>query len=152
MGVTDSVIAGSILDDDFIEKFEKCIKIEVEVAIQLARLMLPNLVENKGALINDQAMLPNNMTKAALDAFTKGLVLELGPKGVRVNSVNPGIINTPAFSNFGYTSQQMEEIGQQYTVCNRAEEVANIVAFLASNASSFVTGIHLIADGGSVLK
>ncbi|RWS07190.1 3-oxoacyl-[acyl-carrier-protein] reductase FabG-like protein [Dinothrombium tinctorium] len=164
LAANDTDIMGSIMDDGIYEKFEKCIKTNVGVTMKVARLTLPYLSESKGSMINlstattlktFEGELPNLLSKATVDALTKELALEFGPKGVRVNSVNTAFINTPTYAALGMPSKVMEEMYAHMTVFNRVgqpEEIAKIVVFLASNASSFVTGIHLVADGGFLLK
>lgn len=80
--------------------------------------------------------------------------LELAPKGVRVNAVNPGVILTDLFRRSGMTddefdaylqrSRQTHAMGRTGTV----DEVADTVAFLASDQASFITGVNLPIDGG----
>ncbi|RWS00470.1 short-chain dehydrogenase-like protein, partial [Dinothrombium tinctorium] len=77
-----------------------------------------------------------------------------GPKGVRVNSVNPGIIKTPASQPYLDDENYLKE-AKNYSVFQRVGEVDDIakaVVFLASNASSFITGTNLPVDGGFLLK
>ncbi|RWR98380.1 short-chain dehydrogenase-like protein, partial [Dinothrombium tinctorium] len=69
--------------------------------------------------------------------------------GVRVNSVNPGVVKTPASEPYFEDPKFLEE-AQNFSVFHRVaepEEIAKTVAFLASNTSSFVTGTNLIVDG-----
>ncbi|KAF6026208.1 hypothetical protein EB796_015477 [Bugula neritina] len=93
------------------------------------------------------------MSKAALDQFTRSLALDLAPKQVRVNSVNPGFTKTsifegimpkedvPGFLDSVATIYPLRKVGQP-------EEVAKAIAFLASSESSFSTGVLLECDGG----
>jgi len=91
-------------------------------------------------------------TKGALDTMVLHLAAALGPRGVRVNAVAPGIIGTD-MSNFAHTEE-----GQQYTLgiqtlkrIARPEDVADVVAFLASDDARWITGDTLRVDGGSIL-
>ncbi|RWR99367.1 short-chain dehydrogenase-like protein, partial [Dinothrombium tinctorium] len=67
----------------------------------------------------------------------------------------PGYINTPCISKTGLDPKDYEKIGADNSALNRvakSEEIANVIVFLASRAASFVTGMHLVADGGLLLK
>ncbi|RWS03838.1 Hydroxybutyrate dehydrogenase-like protein, partial [Dinothrombium tinctorium] len=136
MGVNDSTTPfASILNEDFVYKFEKLIKTDVEVTIKFARLTLPYLIESKGAMIN-------------ISTYETD-------KPRSFYNLRPGAIYTPIFSKLGITIEQALEYYGDKSVLQRVghpEEIAKVIAFLASNASSFVTGTHLVADGGILLK
>ena len=96
-----------------------------------------------------------SISKSAMDQMTACTALELASKGVRVNSVNPGIIVTEMLHRFGITGDdytQFIESAKQVHPLGRlgeADEVAQAIAFLASSGSaSFITGEHLYVDGG----
>ena len=87
--------------------------------------------------------------KAAVAAYTRSAAVELGPHGIRVNAVAPGIVGTPAsLANFTDEMQKQKSAVTPLGRFGRPEELADVVAFLASPASSYVTGAHLVADGG----
>ena len=87
------------------------------------------------------------LTKGAVAGFTKGLARDLGPRGITVNNVQPGPIDTdmnPADGEFAkFTSQYIAL--QRY---GHSDEIASFVAYLASPEASFITGASLLADGG----
>lgn len=95
-----------------------------------------------------------NMSKAAVDQLTRSAALELAPKGVRVNAVNPGTIATECQKRAGMTgdfyNQYMEHSKTTHPLgrIGTAEEVAKAIAFLASDDASFITGVTLPVDGG----
>ena len=95
------------------------------------------------------------VSKAALDQLTRCSALELAPKGIRVNSVNPGVIATDFFVNSGMSAKASETYVQEKSKklhpmgrCGTAEEVAKAIAFLASSDASFICGQTLAIDGG----
>ncbi len=90
-------------------------------------------------------------TKGAVDAITGVLSRELGPKNIRVNSINPGIVVTEGTQTAGFVGSDFEKglVGQ--TPLGRAgqpSDIASIAVFLASNESGWLTGEQLIASGG----
>jgi NAD(P)-dependent dehydrogenase (short-subunit alcohol dehydrogenase family) len=96
-------------------------------------------------------------TKAALHQLVRVAATELAPRGIRVNSVSPGPIDTPIFSKTGMSESDLQQMaaGIQSQVrlgrFGRPEEVANMVLFLASDESSYVHGQELAVDGGMTL-
>ncbi|MEX2441448.1 MAG: glucose 1-dehydrogenase [Pontimonas sp.] len=104
-------------------------------------------------LVGEVGVLPYVTSKHALVGMTKASALAYATQGVRVNSVHPGYINTPLLENnlepeaiAGLTS--LHPIGR----LGEAEEVAEVVCFLLSDRSSFVTGSQYVVDGGYISK
>lgn len=93
-------------------------------------------------------------TKGALAALVRSLASELAPRGIRINSVSPGPITTPIYGKLGMPADALS--GFQTTMTGKvplarfgeADEVARAALFLASSASSFVTGTEVAVDGG----
>ncbi|MCP5146367.1 MAG: glucose 1-dehydrogenase [Gammaproteobacteria bacterium] len=92
--------------------------------------------------------------KAAQRAMTRVLATELGPKGIRVNCVSPGFIDTPIFDKGGVPDAVRNEIREMVSRqakvgrIGRAEDIASAVLYLASDESSYVIGQEIIVDGG----
>jgi 3-oxoacyl-[acyl-carrier protein] reductase len=105
-----------------------------------------------GSVVGDTSPFPGiadySATKGAIAAYTRGWARDLGPRGITVNNVQPGPIDTdmnPAQNGeFSQTQKTMTALGRYGT----AEEVAAAVAFLASPAASYITGANLNVDGG----
>lgn len=93
-------------------------------------------------------------TKAAFRSFARTLTSELAPRGIRVNAVAPGPIETPIYGKLGLPAEQVEEMGGGFAAMvplgrfGESSEVAGAVAFLASSDASFITGAELPVDGG----
>ncbi|MHC5543758.1 SDR family oxidoreductase, partial [Singulisphaera rosea] len=87
-------------------------------------------------------------------SLTRTLATELLPVGVRVNAVSPGPISTPIYGKLGLPAEAVERLGkviQDQIPLKRfgtPEEIATVVAFLASDESSYMTGCELAVDGG----
>jgi len=92
-------------------------------------------------------------SKGAIHGYLKGLALDLAGRGIRVNSVNPGVIDTQIFSENTITAEQLEEDKKRYPLkrFGKPEEVAYAVVYLLSDASEWVTGSNLLIDGGYTL-
>jgi 3alpha(or 20beta)-hydroxysteroid dehydrogenase len=90
-------------------------------------------------------------SKFAVTGLTKAMALELGRFGIRVNSVHPGVIETPMLDAAPPDVRaRLDRLMQQQPIARigRAEEVANVVLFLASDEASYVTGTGIVVDGG----
>lgn len=92
-------------------------------------------------------------TKAAVDALTKALAKELGPKNIRVNSLNPGMIETEGLNAAGFTHSEFREMIEKQTPLGRIgkpDDVAKVAVFLASDDSGWITGETLLVSGGQL--
>ena len=93
-------------------------------------------------------------SKAAVRSFARGWTMELKDRKIRVNSMSPGPIETPALENAGLTAEQAEQAAAQFTSQvplgrrGKPEEIASVLVFRASDESSDVTGVDLAVDGG----
>ena len=90
-------------------------------------------------------------TKAAVDAVTKSLSKELGGRKIRVNSINPGMIETDGFHTAGFAEGDLRKQVEAQTPLGRIgqpEEIATVASFLASSDSGWITGETLLASGG----
>lgn len=95
------------------------------------------------------------MTKSALNSFMKYCAVEFATKGIRCNSICPGMIETPMNSNDGsFTKEDFELDTQKYLLkrYGKPHEIAEPIAFLMSDASSFMTGHTMVVDGGVTIN
>ena len=102
--------------------------------------------------------LPNmsiySATKAAVISFGKTLAVELGGRGIRVNTISPGPIATPAFGKLGLPAEMQKGMEEQFASqsvfkrMGKSDEVSRLVRFLLSEESSFITGDNVTIDGG----
>ncbi len=91
-------------------------------------------------------------TKCGIDAFMRTVALEYGPKGIRCNSVNPGMVETALIGTFTEEQKEKEKLNYPLRRFAQPEDIAQGIAFLLSDASSFVTGTALKIDGGMTLS
>ena len=157
------VLEMGTIENTSLEQYDRVMNVNLRAVYHLTMLATPHLIETKGNIVNVSSVngirsfpgvLAYNISKAGLDQFTRCVALELAPKGVRVNSVNPGVIitelqkrgglNDEAYSNFLERSKQTHALGRPGNV----DEVAEAISFLASDNASFTTGCNLPVDGG----
>ena len=95
-------------------------------------------------------------TKAALAGYVKSLALELSAQGIRVNTIHPGVVETPLLevSNGTFGEEELEALKQKYPLkrFGKPEDVAKCAVYLLSDASSWMTGSNILIDGGFTLK
>ncbi|MEW1739523.1 glucose 1-dehydrogenase [Nocardia beijingensis] len=141
------------------DEFARVVDINFKGVFFTVQKALPLLSEHAAIVINASWTLHRGLpgaslyaaTKAAVHNLARTLAAELGPKGIRVNSVSPGYIETPMFhdnvSPDAHTAVLAEVASRRL---GTAEDVADAVAFLASAEASYVNGQDLIIDGGLV--
>lgn len=93
-------------------------------------------------------------SKGAIEGFVKSTALEVAPRNIRLNTVVPGMIETPIYDNSEISAEQLEEDRKRYPLrrYGKPEEVAYAVIYLLSDASQWVTGSSLVIDGGYTLN
>jgi gluconate 5-dehydrogenase len=134
--------------------------VNVRAPLLLVASLVPSMVERgRGSIINISSAsalvgTPRRAayaaSKGALDAATRSLAMELGPSGIRVNSVAPGVVDTALWAKNKVVPGVIEGIEEQTPLRRWAtpEDIADVVVFLASDAARFVTGETIAADGG----
>lgn len=158
------VLAYESLENLNFDTYNTVMNTNLTSILKLTKAALPHLAVTKGNIVNvssfsghrcEQNLIAYSISKAGLDQFTKCLALEVASKGIRVNSINPGvIINTKIQLRAGLKTDDYDKamehnnrlhpMGRVGTV----EECASVIAFLASDDASFMTGALLPVDGG----
>ncbi len=112
-------------------------------------------ISSVNALPGSPESVPYDASKGGIQAMTGSLASELAHHRIRVNAVCPGLIWTPMVSSGGSTREQHQKWVERHTLVNRLgepEDIGAAVAFLASDDASFVTGTHLVVDGGQLAR
>ncbi len=144
------------------EHFDELFAVNVKGAFFTVQKALP-LMNHGGAIVlntsianqtDNPTMSVYSASKAALRSLARTLAAELVERGIRVNAVSPGPIETPIYGRLDLPPEAQEEMAASFTErvplkrFGSAEEVANAVLFLSSPESSFVLGHELVVDGG----
>jgi len=144
---------------------ELLVKLNTMATFNLAQLCTIKMLETKnrknngGSIINMSSQMGHvggpirsvyNMTKFGLEGLTKGMAIDLAKNNIRVNSVCPTFVDTPMTRNFFKNKKFKSEVLNKIPLGRIAEvsDVATAVAYLASEASSMITGTSLLIDGG----
>jgi len=145
------------------ELFDNIMDVNFKGAFFTLQKFLPLLNDGASVInlssINAYTGMPNTAvyaaSKSALNSMTRTAAYELASRRIRVNAVNPGPVNTPIFGKLGLPEEAIKEFA--ITMQNRiplkrfgeVEDVSNLVAFLASDEASFITGAEYTVDGGT---
>jgi NAD(P)-dependent dehydrogenase (short-subunit alcohol dehydrogenase family) len=146
------------------DSFEEVMNVNFFAPTELTRLLVKSKKIGKGSSIvfissvsgvycSAVASSIYSASKGAVNGLVKGIALDLASKGIRVNCVNPGMIDTHIFSEGKITQEQLKEDTERYPLkrYGKPEEVAYAVIYLLSDASSWTTGSNLLIDGGYTL-
>ena len=142
--------------------FDKTFNINVKGLLFTVQKALP-LFQDGGSIILNALIAASkgigassvyNATKAAIRSFARTWTVELKHRKIRVNAISPGPIDTPGFNGLALSEEQIEQFKTSIVSTmpmgrmGSPDEVAKVVSFLASDDSSFITGIELFVDGG----
>jgi len=160
------ILESGALENTTLDAWDRTMNVNLRGVFHLMQLAIPHLAATRGSVVNISSVtglrsfpgvLAYSVSKAAIDQLTRCTALELAPKGVRVNAVNPGVVVTEAhraggmapenYSRFLEHSKTTHPLGR----VAHPEEIAELVAFLASESASWITGATYAIDGGRSL-
>ena len=147
------------------ESMDYLINLNLKAAFNVAQTVVKKMLKNKkgGSIINMSSQLGHvgmagrsvyNMTKFGIEGLTKGMGVELAKNNIRVNTVAPTFVETPMVKKFFKNKKFKKEALANIPMGKAATEsdVATAVCFLASSASSMITGTSIVVDGGWTAK
>lgn len=147
------------------EDMEKIFNVNTFSHINLVQELIKQKKLNKGASIVFTSSMSGvfcglvggslyGATKSALVGYSKALALELAPRGIRVNTIHPGMIETPLTQGTALSKELLEEDAKNYPLgrYGKPEEVASSIVYLLSDATIWMTGSQILLDGGYSLK
>lgn len=157
------IIGNGTLENTTLAQWDQMFDINLRSLFRITQLALPSIIERKGNIVNVSSVtgiraFPNVLaycaSKAGVDQLTHCAALELGPKGVRVNAIDPGVVvtnlhrtsgmNEEAYQKFLEHSKTTHPLGKVGTPLDAAE----LILFLASDAAGWITGASYSIDGG----
>jgi NAD(P)-dependent dehydrogenase (short-subunit alcohol dehydrogenase family) len=160
------ILKGGRIEDTTLELWDEMMNINLRSMFHLMKLAVPHLEKTKGNIVNVSSVtgprsfpgvLAYCVSKAGVDQLTRCAALELAAKGIRVNAVNPGVVvtglhrsggmNDEAYAAFLEHSKTTHPLGR----VGKAEEVADLICFLASDRAGWITGATVSIDGGRAL-
>ena len=157
------IIASGTIETTTDEAWDQMLDINLRAPFRLMRAAVPLLSASRGSIVNVSSVtgtrsfpgvLAYCVSKAGVDHLTRCAALELAPKGVRVNAVNPGVVVSNLHRRSGMTddsyaaflerSKETHPLGR----AGQADEIADLIAFLASPRAGWITGETVAIDGG----
>ena len=157
------IIGSGTIENTTLEAYDFMMNINLRAVFVMMQAAVPHLIKTRGVIVNVSSVtglraFPGVLTycisKAGVDQLTRCAALELAPKGVRVNAIDPGVIRSnlhrrggmdeeayAAFVEHSRTTHPLGRIGEP-------EEAAELIAFLATDRSSWITGATIPIDGG----
>lgn len=157
------IIKSGNIENTTLDDWDKMMNINLRSVFYVTQMCVPHLEATKGNIVNVSSVtgtraFPNVLaycvSKAAIDQLTRCTALELAPKGIRVNAVNPGVVITNLHKRGGMNDEDYEKFLENARNTHpigrpgKPEEVAELINFLVSDRASWITGVTYAIDGG----
>jgi dehydrogenase/reductase SDR family protein 4 len=145
-------------------QFDKMVEVNLKSAYRLTRLVAPGMCQRgSGSIVNIASIagirpqfqsLLYSMTKAAIIMLTQSYALELGPRGVRVNAIAPGLVETTLSEYYWKDDSRFQPLMERQPLKHLGQpiEIAEIALLLATDSASYLTGQTIVVDGGRLLS
>jgi len=159
-------ISSGTIENTTLSAWDAMMNVNLRSVFYLMQLATPHLSKTKGNIVNISSVtglrsfpgvLAYCVSKAGVDQLTRCAALELAPKGVRVNAVNPGVVVTEIHKRGGMNEENYEKFLEHSKTTHpigrvgNADEIADLVFYLASEKASWITGATYQIDGGRAL-
>ncbi|MDQ3908278.1 MAG: glucose 1-dehydrogenase [Acidobacteriota bacterium] len=157
------ILANGTIETTTLRAWDEMLDVNLRAVFNLMRLAVPHLEDRRGNVVNVSSVtglrafpgvLAYCVSKAGVDQLTRCAALELAPKGVRVNAVNPGVVVTQVHKRGGMGEEAYERFLEHSKTTHPLgrvgdpREVAELILFLASDRASWITGATYSIDGG----
>lgn len=157
------IILNGSVENTTLDEWDEMMNINLRAVFYTSQKCIPHLEKTKGNIVNVSSVaglraFPNVLaycvSKAAIDQLTRCSALELAPKGIRVNAVNPGVVITDLHKRSGMTEKDYENFLENSKKTHpigrvgKPEEIAELIFYLASEKASWITGATYEIDGG----
>jgi len=159
-GLANSV-GGAAYNEITVEQWDRMMLVNVRGTWLTCRAIAPHMQKRqRGSIVTVSSdttfwgspkLLHYVTSKGAIEAFTRAMARELGPDGVRINCVAPGLLNNEATSGVPAAKRDWNIQNRAFRREGTPEDIVGVVSFLLSDDSSFITGQVIVADGGLVL-
>lgn len=159
-------ISSGSIEETSLAAWDAMMNVNLRAVFQLMQMATPHLIKTKGNIVNVSSVtglrsfpgvLAYCVSKAGVDQLTRCAALELAPKGVRVNAVNPGVVVTEIHKRGGMSDEAYERFLEHSKTTHPIgrvgdpKEIAELVFYLASDKASWITGATYPIDGGRAL-
>jgi len=161
------ILEKGTIEDTLLQDWDRMMSINLRSVFYLMNLATPHLIKSKGVIINVSSVngvrsfpgvLAYNVSKAGVDQLTRCAALELAEKGVRVNSINPGVTITELHKRGGMDDESYQKFLEHsfgtHPMANgldrlaQPEDVSKLILYLASPNAEWITGVNYLVDGG----
>lgn len=157
------IISNGNIENTTEAQWDEMFDINLRSVFRMMQLAIPHLIRTKGNIVNVSSVtgiraFPNilaySVSKAGVDQLTRCAALEMAPKGVRINAVNPGVVVTELHRNGGMNEEQYQAFLEHSKTTHplgrtgTPEEIADLILFLSSAKANWITGVSYSIDGG----
>jgi NAD(P)-dependent dehydrogenase (short-subunit alcohol dehydrogenase family) len=157
------IIGTGTIENTSLEDYEHMLGVNLKSVFHLCQLAIPHLEKTEGTVINISSVaglrsfpgiFSYSVSKAGLDQLTRCAALELASKKIRVNAVNPGVVETNLHKRSGMSKEKYDKFLEHSKVTHpigrvgQPKDIAELIAFLASDSAGWITGVTYSIDGG----